>query len=525
MMKRTSRNWTGLGARTLLGLLVMMSGACAQGELEEPEPTVTVSGCSSDEQCPEGLRCNAITGECVEVAANNSSPNMGNNTSSNNTSMNNTTANNTSTNNTTANNTSANNMAPNTGNNTSSNNTSANNMAPNTGNNTSVNNTSANNTAMMDMGVEDMDPNACNPMCGPGEECVEGMCTPIVLDCDPACGANEECVQGTCVPIQTGQCTPECPETETCENGTCVPAVCDPPCASPGVCTVNGCQYPSCQREGDACDSSMSDQGNFWCLLESGQSGARCFTKCPRDGSATGCATGQRCLAAVQSNPSILICIDSFCATDSDCTQGADLGTCIRLDNDFGFCEPAGPVSEGGACNLSTGQYCQQGLTCDTGTGSSQGTCAKVCDPWTGAGCGLTEACAMYTNRTGVCTTDLDPSGLQAFDVCDTPGAWCDDATLCLGGGANNICYQYCRPGTSDCGSVSSSTCNNYIIPGDRTIGLCDADCSLNPGICGSSFDCLNGICRRRCTTQNVTQDCCGGSTPCNWQCVSGYCE
>jgi hypothetical protein len=490
------------GVLALVAAALFAVSGCAQGELEDVDPEVELdTSCKGDEDCTAGLRCNVIVGECVRITP----------------MINNSTGNNTTANNTTANNTTANNQT------TPPNNTTANNQTspPN-------NMTSPPVDMGEDMGMEEdmRDPNTCVPACGVGEKCESGTCVPDMLTCNPACGANEECMQGTCVPIQTGVCDPACPDTQTCENGTCVPATCNPGCEAGGTCTVNGCVYPQCQSEGAACDPSTTDQGSFYCLVNSADNRAQCYSKCPVSNSAQGCAVGQRCLAPVQSNPSIQICLDSECSIDSDCNDGADTGTCLKFENSWGFCEPDGGAALGATCNPSANQWCQQGLVCDTPSGGSTGSCEQVCDPWTGAGCGVSEYCSLYTTRSGVCTSDTDSLGFQAFEQCATPGDYCDDATVCLSAGQNNFCFKYCRPGSSDCSFSSSATCNSYIFPGEREIGLCDLNCMGDSSVCPTDWDCVNGVCRDRCTTATVVADCCGGNaTNCNWQCVGGYCE
>jgi len=499
-MSMCFEKWGGLAL--VIAAMFVISG-CAQGELEDVEPEVELdTSCQNDDDCSTGLRCNVIIGECVRITP----------------MINNTTANNTTSNNTSANNTAANNQT------TPPNNQTANNQTSPPNNMTSP---------PVDMGGEDMgmeedmrDPNACVPACGVGEKCEAGMCVPDMLTCNPACGANEECMQGTCVPIQTGVCDPACPDTQTCENGTCVPATCNPGCEAGGTCTVNGCVYPQCQTEGATCDPSTTDQGNFYCLVNSVDNRAQCYSKCPVSNSAQGCSTGQRCLAPVQSNPSIQICLDSECSLDSDCNDGADTGTCLKFENAWGFCEPDGAAGAGATCNPSADQWCQQGLVCDTPSGGSTGTCEQVCDPWTGAGCGVSEYCSLYTTRSGVCTSDTDSQGFQAFEQCATPGDYCDDATVCLNAGQNSFCFKYCRPGSNDCSFSGSAACNNYIFPGDRAIGLCDLNCTQDPSVCPTDWDCVNSVCRQRCTAATVVADCCGGNgANCNWQCSGGYCE
>ena len=470
-----------------MGALVWAMG-CAQGSFgDQEEPPVTIdNSCERDEECDPGLRCNVVAQECIRVTPPVMPPN---------------------------------NMMP------------SNNMTTPPGNNTSTPDMGMDadmRQPMDDMGMkEDMrmepdmrDPSSCFPECGMGEKCEAGTCVPDVLTCSPACGTNEECMQGTCVPVQTGVCSPSCPDTQTCESGSCVPATCNPGCESNGTCTVNGCVYPTCSVEGDACDANTTAQGNFYCLVSAADNRAQCYSKCPDANTSTGCGTAQRCLAPLTSDPSITICLDSECSVNSDCNEGAQTGTCLKFENSWGACTLAGSVQVGGSCNPGASQNCVQGAVCDRASGQASGVCAKACDPWNATACAGNEYCNLYTTRTGVCAANQDSLGTAVYEPCATPGNYCADATLCVDVGADNICYQYCRGDAQDCDT--GLACNNYLFAGDRALGICDANCSNNPGICPADSDCISDLCRARCT---AASDCCQAGQPCEWQCVGGYCE
>ncbi len=304
-----------------------------------------------------------------------------------------------------------------------------------------------------------------------------------------------------------------------CENGACVDRECDPACEAPGVCDQGSCSFPLCAAEGDACEPlSGTDQGDFLCLIDNqATSEAHCFSKCDEDGASGGCATGQRCFAAVSNSPDLLICIDSECSSNADCSGG----TCIKFENSFGYCEPGGVVPTGGTCEPASDQWCQQGNTCVTGS-TGTGVCEAVCEPWGGTGCGASEYCALYTNRMGVCTSDQDATGQDAYDLCTTPGNYCADATVCITGSTDNFCVKYCRPGSADCAGIHSTvTCDNYVLPGERSLGICNVAACTTSTDCSTTADCVNGLCRQRCTAGTVAADC--GSS--SWSCVGGYCE
>lgn len=374
----------------------------------------------------------------------------------------------------------------------------------------------------------DMTP-SCVPACDPGQSCVEGSCVVDVIMCDPACKATEECKMGTCVPVDVGACTPACAQTEVCDNGTCKPVVCDPACDDNGLCTRDGCQYPSCTKEGDACDGTTSDQGNFWCLTNTMTTRTTCYAKCPQDAKPDGCARGQYCDAPIASNAEIKICVDAQCQQDTDCDNGAQKGTCIKIDNGYAYCAPAGSVGPGGTCDTSNPALrCQQGSAC-----TSTGICRKLCDPWARPSqCGAGDRCNIFTTSQGICVNNPDASGMSTYDPCTTPNNYCADGTICLSGATNNFCYKNCRidanGNSADCAglAISGSRCDPYFYADTRELGICQPSCMSNAE-CGNTAtrECVGGLCRRKCAAATVVQDCCGGNQPCARSCVSGLCE
>lgn len=386
-----------------------------------------------------------------------------------------------------------------------------------------------------DMTPADMggDMSACSPACQPAEDCVAGQCVPREVMCVPACdAATQECKQGTCVNKQTEGCDPACGETEVCQSNTCVPAQCNPACEAPGICTAQGCKYPACAAAGDRCDLNAAPTAGLRCLFIRDTGEARCFSECSEPFTAIGCDTAQYCLPIDPDNQALgSICQDSRCTQSSDCTSGTTQGTCIMLDNLFGFCERAGTAAVGQTCDSSSqvaADRCEQGASCN-----SSNRCVRICNPWaSGAtGCAINERCAIFTQGTGYCTTQLDSSGQQVNDSCQIANTWCDHATQCFSGTSANFCLRYCRPEVaSDCADLSTTTCNPYFFRGDKTVGICAPDCSLNTSICGTTRTCVNKTCRPRCTPATRVADCCGSETPCDFQCLSDgsggyYCE
>lgn len=307
-------------------------------------------------------------------------------------------------------------------------------------------------------------------------------------------------------------------------NGTCVPAVCDPTCPAPGVCTRSGCSYPTCAKVGDACDASMSDQGSFWCLINRDTNRSSCFSKCTDPLSPSTCGDAEYCLS-INNNNAISYCATSECNVDTDCNNGADRGSCIRLENNFGYCVASGNVQPGGTCdNSNPALRCAQGSTC-----TNSGVCRKLCDMWASPSqCGAGERCNIYSPRIGICVNNPDATGAAPYSLCTTPGNYCSDGVRCVGGTSDNFCIKYCRverDGSGfDCDSLSGSVCNNYLSPGDRSLGRCLPTCD-NDNFCGTGGRCVSGKCRSTCTAATVAQDCCNGQSPCEWTCTNGLCE
>ncbi|MFP4597599.1 MAG: hypothetical protein ACLFVJ_05065 [Persicimonas sp.] len=351
----------------------------------------------------------------------------------------------------------------------------------NVGNNNVGNNTSPNNnSADPDAGGDDPDADGTTP--------------------DPDTGAD---TGPTPDADETGVCDPACGDGETCEDGQCV-----------------GLPEPTCTRKGDACDPAVVDQDTFWCAGD-GEDGGECLPKCDESFTATGCALGEYCMNIGSQDQPALACIESQCSANSDCSSE----TCLDFDNEFGLCVASGSTPEGGSCNPSAENACAPDHYCrEEPQDSGQGTCRQLCDPWaSGAGCPSGQLCDLFTSREGICVPDTT-TGFQPYDSCSDPGSMCDDGVICLEGSSGGVCIGYCRAGMDDCGdSPVPMQCNNYMVPGERAWGLCLATCPDYE--CGDGSVCDNGICRQTCTEATVTQDCCNGSTPCDWSCVNGRCE
>lgn len=350
----------------------------------------------------------------------------------------------------------------------------------------------------------------------------------ITQTTDTGMSESEVSTDSTTEPDASAVCQPACAANETCQSAVCVSA-CSPGCEAPTTCTANGCQLPSCSAAGAACDPATAIQGAFVCA-DMGDGEGVCFVGCDDAFRAASCVSGSYCLELGETTP-VLGCAPSLCDTDADC--GPD--TCVRFDNDFGLCFAAGPVSEGATCSSS--QRCAQGLFCDYPTSTStSGVCRDLCQPFTTGSCGAGRFCGeLVSAEQGLCTDVKSASGTHPFESCGPSGSWCADHIQCASFGTFSACLSYCRGGASDCDGVlsdgSNAVCDNYIYPGDRTIGACFAPCDpLDFDPCGPGAVCVEagvdaGKCRVTCRVDSVAADCCGETTPCDFQCVNGLCE
>lgn len=312
-------------------------------------------------------------------------------------------------------------------------------------------------------------------------------------------------------------CTPACDADEVCQGGQCVSA-CDPACVAPQICTMNGCTYPDCSAAGDPCDPARPDQNGFACLTYDGE--GRCFDFCSEPNGPSDCEATEYCIAVGARN----VCVPSECTTHADCGTGS----CIQLLNDHFVCASSGGLAVGASCNPNT-NGCVQGAYCRAT--ESGGICSHICDPYSATpGCPVGEACAApLTVRTSMCVP-TDTIGNAPFDSCVDPGSACGDGTRCFGEPGDGLCFKYCRHDADDCAGVQfageSTLCDVYALASQGTLGLCFPACSSSAD-CAIGYVCQPpGLCRKTCTAGTVTQDCCGGQTPCDYTCSqNGLCE
>ena len=242
------------------------------------------------------------------------------------------------------------------------------------------------------------------------------------------------------------------------------------------------------------------------------------------------CDVGSYCLDLGDTTP-LLGCAPSLCDVDMDCGTG----TCVRFDNDFGLCFTAGAATEGATCSNTT--RCPQGLFCDyPSSAATSGVCRELCDPFTTGACGAGQFCGEFISAAqGLCDSNQTTLGTDPFETCQSAGDWCADSVQCASFGSFNACLAYCRAGGTDCDGLLSNggnaVCDNYVFPGNRLLGECYPPCDpTDADPCGPGAVCVDtgvdaGKCRFTCTAGSVTADCCGGTTPCNFECINGLCE
>jgi hypothetical protein len=289
---------------------------------------------------------------------------------------------------------------------------------------------------------------------------------------------------------------------------------------------------PTCTQKGQACDPALADQGSFWCANDGGGGGGgECLPKCTEILSANGCGSAEYCWNIGSESEPAPACIASDCQTDGECGTG----TCLNFDNQFGVCLTDGPKAEGQACGSDAADRCGTGLFCRTETdsvGNDQRICRTLCNLWSTPSCPNGQACSLFSSEEGICVPDVDGFGTPPYGSCSTAGDMCGHTTPCLGGFSDglNYCRPFCRPGMGDCPLYNGTTqvvCNNYVVPGQRSWGLCLGTACGSNADCGTGGQCetSTGICRRTCPSGNAVQDCCSGDTDCDWSCVNGLCE
>lgn len=190
--------------------------------------------------------------------------------------------------------------------------------------------------------------------------------------CDPACGAGQRCEDGVCVDDEPAD-----------------PTVCDPACGPGQHCEDNQCvddevEIEDCSSPGQACDPAEREQGAYWCISDGGAQGV-CYSRCPSENRPDNCSRGELCVDLGSGAQQMLGCEASQCTSSADC-PGDDV--CQQRENEYGECVTPGQGGEDGEqCDVTAGvNSCSNGLIC---VEESPGVafCRGTCPLWTSGVC------------------------------------------------------------------------------------------------------------------------------------------
>jgi len=280
-----------------------------------------------------------------------------------------------------------------------------------------------------------------NSDCESGRLCLEGICTPDIVDpplsCDPPCEAEGSlCQEGRCVSIMN-----PCTADGQCDSGF----ACD---LQTGLCELGerGVFCRPCQFDEEVINADCGV--GFDCRI--GVSG--CRPKCGNRGpNQPECGLGERCEDGICIHQEFLGCAAEQCVRNAECTSGrCDRGRCTevqsciedddclggicidqqcRIDNqcDWISCD-AGTLCLGGRCTeisneRSTCARCRLDTDCLSlshcvyPSGEELGFCYTLCE--TDAQCQAEESCYFSQSRSGYCGPN------QSF-ACDEISTSCD---------------------------------------------------------------------------------------------------
>lgn len=324
---------------------------------------------------------------------------------------------------------------------------------------------------------------------GPGTgSCTEGTCDGTCCSgscCEGSCGCTPNCTSKSCGSDTCGGSCGTCGTGYSCTGGTCVPTT--PPTTVPPVTTLPTTPPTSntCTVGGGACCSSDST--------------------CPYGASKGSCESGQKCC-------------ESTCGcqpgTTKDCTI---FGTCSGK-------QTCGSTGLWGSC-IAKDSCC--GVVCAYPYACSGGSCVKVCNGCTTAGC---DACSSmengykcvcsnpiaggYLNCTGSPDLTCCPSNQIVGGVCVPSGATCPPLGDSCGTNGQAPCRCGCLSGLSNCpviggGNVCTAACavNKYSC--DSLNHQCYIDAS---GAYTSYSDCTSACAPNKCGCDSNNQPTCSAS-------------
>jgi hypothetical protein len=280
---------------------------------------------------------------------------------------------------------------------------------------------------------------AKSKICGPTDECNNGVCTPLPTGalfaaCGPGtstvCGTGQTCTL-TSGALTNGNCFDNCnPATPTCTTATfagqCV-ALSTP---GAGVCVPNGtgAQDSVCgQEEGAAFDRAKecSSTGNLLCLVfDSNTTKGVCVPEVTSCTTPNACATGRTCLDLTGGSGA---CAESCTASAAVCTAAGK--NCVQISATDSVCGPAGSKVFGDICSNTV--LCAPDLTCLRATATStQGFCTQDCGP--------TATCP--TTPAGSACTPLSATDSLCIWPCGQPGQQCPTNLTCQSAGTSSFC-------------------------------------------------------------------------------------
>lgn len=184
-----------------------------------------------------------------------------------------------------------------------------------------------------------------------------------------------------------------------------------------------GSPSPSCQPQGQACDTSHLCCGNDLCTA--GQCvppqascvnrGQTCIVT---NGGGSNCCSGLTCTSGKCAAAAACHTAGQSCGTMNDCCQGS---TCPRFGSTCALGSIGDPCQQNADCHINltcNGLWCTKACVADTDCGATNycigdGTGAFSCFPFCGTG--AKQDCSFYPGTT--CTTGTNPTGAM-LPVC-----------------------------------------------------------------------------------------------------------
>jgi hypothetical protein len=329
-----------------------------------------------------------------------------------------------------------------------------------------------------------------------------------VPDCDPPCGDGRACCDGVCraidVPSRCGACDRVCGDPANAD-GVCEAAACTFACRE-GFADCNGMESDGCEtdvRDPDTCGCDTQCEENEFCEVTDGT--AACVTDCSEG--RTRC--GGSCVDA-WNDPSHCGGCNRLCATpvngSIECSDGACEATC---EDGFGDCNAD--------AHLEIGDGCETDLT----TGSNCMTCGNVCPVPANAAAvcgesGCSFSClAGFADCNGVAADGCE-ADLASAATCGSCSTVCSGTTPnCSTQGGVTSCVDGCPSGSALCGE----SCVSLSSPSH--CGACGVACDAerSDGCNGTSCRCGAGA------ACGVTERCCGGACVPRWSDHCAACD